>query len=354
MNHYNTPMRNTFPPNSNAPRNFPSSSIAPDGDFPVIGNPNIPVTPTLPEIGNPEDPSIPIFPTLPEIGNPEDPSIPIFPTLPEIGNPEDPSIPIFPTLPEIGNPEDPSIPIFPTLPDIGIPDTGLPTFPIFPGDNNDSYAHVRFLHAASGYGPLNIIISSYTTVYDLAYAQASDYIDVLDGFRTVIVVSSNAPRRILLKKTIPFRSGAVETMAIINTKDGLDIVAISDTTCQSKDRYTSCFRVANLSYGSGPLDTMLSDGKLIFDNTMFKEVTVFRRLRNGYYQFYVTENMDVPMPIIRDCEIIEPINTNCMVGSPSPELVLSYDMVVQTNKMYTAYYIGGDNRNNPMQVVILN
>ena len=52
------------------------------------------------------------------------------------------------------------------------------------------------------------------------------------------------------------------TIAIIKTAGGLDLLQIPDRCCPPTSGYSS-FRVGNLAYNSGPIDVLMSDGRVV-------------------------------------------------------------------------------------------
>lgn len=85
-------------------------------------------------------------------------------------------------------------------------------------------------------------------------------------------------------------------MAIIPSAGGIDLMQISDTPCNNRPYGYSCFRVANLAYYSNPLDVILYDGRVVYSDVRFKEVTSFKRIRPGEYDFYSGRDQPAPHP----------------------------------------------------------
>lgn len=216
-----------------------------------------------------------------------------------------------------------------------IPIIPMPTPPCF-FCNSGRSCKVRFLNAANGYRPFRISINGRMIFTRLGYASVTGYGQVADGFQTVTVSGANG--YVYLQKTVPFRAGDSVTLAIITTAGGIDLLPISDLPC-TKPYNMSCFRVCNLAYGSNPLDVILYDGRVVYTDVRYKEVTTFKRIRPGDYQFYVAETSLSPMPHSMDIETLD----SAFDLPAFPEAIVTFDVEVSPNAMYTVFLLNGSN-----------
>ncbi|MBC8536846.1 DUF4397 domain-containing protein [Feifania hominis] len=161
---------------------------------------------------------------------------------------------------------------------------------------------VRFLNAADGYVPFQIFVNNWRVVRQLGYASLTPYGYVTEGFQTVSVVGQDG--YVYLQKPVPFRANDTATIAVINTAGGLDLLQIADATC-TRPYGMSCLRMANLAWDSDPLDLLLRDGRTVFRDVRFKEVTSVVRVRPGSYAFYIAETEDNPTPRFQDIDTLE-------------------------------------------------
>ena len=327
-----------------AGRNTPATPL-PD-DVPVA-----PLPPIVPDGEGPVDPdfSVPDYPVPPVI-RPEDPgqvpvdpgfTVPDYPVPPVI-RPEDPGqIPVDPgfTVPDFG-------PIYPDRPGtIIIPGITLP------GLINPGYCTVRFLNAAAGYEPFRVTIGNRLVSNSLAYGTLTGYGRVMDGFRTVTISNPYAPTSIFYRQTIPFSAGELITLAIVRTNTGLDLVRISDIPCRNRPMGRACIRAVNLNYGSPALDVLLNDGRMVFNDVRYKEVTNFKMARPQDYGFYIAQTSYVPSPYFQDIETVEETPMAAPgyflpgYGSVSP--LTSFYVDAKRNGVYTIYILGMWNYQNP-------
>ena len=329
---------------------------------------NTPVT--LPETGEDGSAGIPVIP-LPDPGEggpvvaPGDENgsagIPVIP-LPDPGQggpvvaPGDENdsagIPVVP-LPDPGQggpvhplyPDRPNRPNWPIYPVFPLP--SLPCFVCQDQGNSNNYCKVRFLNAVNQYSSLVVVISGRQVASGLSFASLTSYGKVSDGFRTVTIALPNG--YVLLRKSIPFHAGTTVTMAIIPSASGLDLMEISDTPCSNRSYGYSCFRVCNLAYYSNPLDVILYDGRIVYSDVRFKEVTSFKQIRPGEYDFYLAETVLSPMPRSMDIETLDSASSDVIY----PEPLLSFYVNVRSNAMYTVYILGRDNTSTSLQTIIV-
>lgn len=262
---------------------------------------------------------------------------------------------------ENGNTAMPATPAEGGRPGRAGPSIGIPIFPgvVIPAPPNTGVSNVRFLHAATHTVPVSISVGTQNLATNLRYAEYTGYSRVPDGFRTVTVISARSPRSILFRKTIPFRACECTTLVLVNTSSGVDLLQVPDTACNSMPRGLSCFRMVNASYGSMPLDVILFDGRIVFSEIGFKEVTTFRRVRPGEYGFYLAATP--PMPFVVD----EAIDIETMEDLPisiSDHFIPGYGELIplatfyesfRSGVQYTGYVLGRGTSEYPYFVTTL-
>lgn len=176
-------------------------------------------------------------------------------------------------------------PIFPSNGSITIfPGIG---FPCYNCTTSSSLGRVRILNASSGYPPFNVSLGNWRIGEQLDNGDLTSYVQASSGFQTVTV--SGTDGYIYIQKMITIRSGSASTVAIINTSTGLDLLEISDLSCNGPSG-TTCIRACNLSPDLGPFDVALENrgnSYRTFTNVRFQEVTPFSSFAAGWYSIYV-------------------------------------------------------------------
>lgn len=176
-------------------------------------------------------------------------------------------------------------PVFPSNGSITIfPGIG---FPCYNCTTSSSLGQVRILNASSGYPPFNVSLGNWRIGEQLDNGDLTSYVQASSGFQTVTVSGTNG--YIYIQKMITIRSGSASTVAIINTSTGLDLLEISDLSCNGPSG-TTCIRACNLSPDLGPFDVALENrgnSYRTFTNVRFQEVTPFSSFAAGWYSIYV-------------------------------------------------------------------
>lgn len=176
-------------------------------------------------------------------------------------------------------------PVFPSNGSITIfPGIG---FPCYNCTTSSSLGRVRILNASSGYPPFNVSLGNWRIGEQLDNGDLTSYVQASSGFQTVTVSGTNG--YIYIQKMITIRSGSASTVAIINTSTGLDLLEVSDLSCNGPSG-TTCIRACNLSPDLGPFDVALENrgnSYRTFTNVRFQEVTPFSSFATGWYSIYV-------------------------------------------------------------------
>lgn len=320
---------------------------------------NTPATP-LPE----DYPVVPLPPIVPDDQMPS-PDMPDN-SLPEGQPPVAPGpgdTPMIPLPPIVGNPpaaNPDQVPVIPLPPIVGTPDQGFPPqFPVAPGPGgvvilpgliSPNYCTVRFLNAAPGFDPFNVTIGNRMVARNLAYGGLSSYVRVADGFRTV-TIGYPGSTGVFYQQAIPFSAGELITLAIVRSGGGLDLVRISDIPCRNRPAGRACIRAINLCYGAPALDVLLSDGRMVFNDVRYKEVTNFKQARPRDYSFYVAQTSFVPSPYFYDIDTVEDTPMAApnyfLPGMGAVNPLASFYLDAKRNGVYSIYLLGTWNYASP-------
>ena len=196
-----------------------------------------------------------------------------------------------------------------------------------------TYAAVRFLNAAYGYPAFRVYVGNRRAAGLLNFASLSGYTRLAAGYQTVTVTGTDG--YIYIQKTIPFESGGRFTVAVINRPGGLDLLRITDTCCFAPSR-AAHFRVGNLARNSGALDVLLPDGRAAYSDVRFKEITSFKHIAPGAYEFLFAETNQLPAPAYTD---IETLDSAFIGANPLPDTAASVYLQVTRGRAYTVYLL---------------
>ena len=235
--------------------------------------------------------------------------------------------------------------------------------PVYPGNTGGSWgcsnctttvttwrrtASVRFLNAAYGYAAFRVHVGSGRFVSPLNYASVSSYGRFRPGYHTVTV--SGRDGYIYIQKSMLLQAGAASTIAIINTASGLDLLQITDNTSRPTGGFAN-LRIGNLAYNSGPMDVLMSDGRVVYSDLRFKEVGAFKRIRPGVYQFFYADTNLMAMPAGLD---IETMDSAWLGVYPPHETFGSLYLDVVSGVNYSVYLLqSGPNHNNIQNLILM-
>ena len=306
-----------------------------------------------PPVSGRDFPAIPL--PDPGEGGPVAPEPLPLPPLPDPGEggPVDPGydpgqVPSIP-LPEPGEggPVEPGPqPVVP-LPD---PGEGGPVGPV------QSRARVRFLNAVSDGSPLRIAMGNRLLATYLVPGHITGYFGVAPGFRSLTLSNANALWAPLYRASQPFAPGETVTLAVVRSGPGVDLVRVDDSpTCEGRWAERGCVRLVNLAYNSPGLDLLLTDGRVVFTDVRFKEVTTYRRARPGQYDMYVAQTPASLPEGYGDIETVEdlPLWEGGIPGYGASEPLASFYLVARSGVRSTIYLMGNWNRSRYLRTRIV-
>lgn len=235
------------------------------------------------------------------------------------------------------------IPASPVIDPLSIPTPSLPS-------NQKGFSRVRALNGVANYGELALSVGDVVIGSSIPYGTSTQYSNVPDGFRVVTISTARFPRRMIFRQVIPFIANIGVTLAMVNTSNGIGIQVVQDIRCMNMSRQLACLRMVNLSYNSKPMDLALEDGRVIFSDVHFREITPFKRARPSRYNFVLLNSPNRPIPIVSDIVLINDL-TYRFNGNWNALLQFSINMKVNT--MYTVYIIGNDGYIPGLQSYIL-
>ena len=207
---------------------------------------------------------------------------------------------------------------------------------------------VRFLNAAYGYAAFRVFVGNGRFVSPLNYASVSSYGRFRPGYHTITV--SGRDGYIYIQKSMLLQAGELSTIAIINTASGMDLLQIPDSRTTPVGGFAN-LRIGNLAYNSGPLDVIMSDGRVVYSDLRYKEVGAFKRIRPGVYQFFYADTDLSAMPAGID---IETMDSAWLGVYPPHETFGSLYLDVVSGVNYSVYLLqSGPNHNNIQNLILM-
>lgn len=216
----------------------------------------------------------------------------------------------------------PDYPIYPIIPPfVPSPSPIVPC--VFCNNNQWVRAGIRLLNAATGYNAFSVYIDNRLVYSGLSFPQITQYRQISQGYHTFSVTGSNGYTYV--RKSMYVGDG-MATLAIINASNGLDLTLIEDVACPTSNN-SSCFRVCNLAYFSGPVNAAL--GNVYYNAVDFKKATSFSPYEAGNYILTVARSARPEIPLVTS-----PVTLN-------------------RRRIYTAYVLNWNTAPDTMQTLIV-
>ena len=100
-----------------------------------------------------------------------------------------------------------------------------------------------------------------------------------------------------------------------------DLTSIADTTCPTPNA-NACFRVCNLAYYSGPVNTVI--GNVYFNSTNFNQAASFSSMGSGTYTVNVARSAQPQNTLVSTTVTLRPGRTYTLYvlnWSPTPDTI---------------------------------
>lgn len=208
--------------------------------------------------------------------------------------------------------------------------------PVQRTEESSTAARVRFLNAVTeDGGNLRITTGNRLLASSLPPEGLSEYFTVPAGFRPFAFYDAESPWTLLFRSTLPLTAGDAVTLAVVRSGGGLDLVRVDDRPCGVRGTDQACLRCVNLIYDGPGLDLVLTDGRVVFTDMRFKEVTNYRRAQPGRYDLYVAQTQ---FPVQPDIETVEELPMILVRWAEEP--LASFDWDAQAGRQTTLYLMG--------------
>jgi len=222
-----------------------------------------------------------------------------------------------------------------------------PQIPIYPNISVERYTYVRVLHANEKVGAVNVLINGNIIARGLTYGAVTAYSTTTPGSILITIVSANNIAQYVAQETLSFNNGTAYTVALVPSMNGLvsssgfssALYKIEDTSC-AKAFYNSCLRAVNLSIDTGAVNVALADGRIIARDLSYLGVSNFRQFTPGRYRVIVYESSCGSSIQPRATISIIPIVVGNTSSTCTANLLLSTEVEISSNKVYTSYILG--------------
>lgn len=188
-------------------------------------------------------------------------------------------------------------------------------------------SHYRLLHASPGLGPVDVHVNDKVVARNLRYLNFTNYFSAPSGVYTIKVFPAGTTSDPLIDTKLQLVPGSIYTLATIGDTESIELQPISEPLPGPTAKY-AMVRFAHLAPETPEVDIVLLDGKKIFPNVSYKEVTEYIQLPPDNYG-------------------IEAITT-----ANNKRILIVPRINLKSDKIYTIYAVGKLNGNPPLQVLI--
>ena len=201
---------------------------------------------------------------------------------------------------------------------------------------NDSYrevpktnSYIRFFNSSPNSPALDVYVNGQLFAKNLAYKQFTDYFAVASGNYNIKIYTTGKTTKPLLDSAVSVPDYWILNICIIGVFPNISLYPIPEPN-SAQNSGSSCFRFINLSPSSPAIDVYLSDGKKVFSNVGYKDITNYACVPPGTYSFSIT-------------------------AANTKEILFTLQKVeLSPNNYYAMYAVGTTNGTNPFEVILAN
>ena len=147
-------------------------------------------------------------------------------------------------------------------------------------------SYIRILHASPRTPSVDVYVNDKKTVSNLSYEKFTEYYKLPAGSYNIKLYTTRTKVNPILNKNLNLPSGKIFTIAAIGTYPNLSLLPINEPIGPIMPN-KSLLRFVHLSPNSPKVDLALKDGKVLFKNVAYKEVTDYVPVNPGIYNFEI-------------------------------------------------------------------
>lgn len=193
--------------------------------------------------------------------------------------------------------------------------------------NNSADSYIRILHASPNAPAVDIYANGNLIAKNLGFKDFSQYLPVAAGNYKIKIYPTGRRDNPIIDTDVYIPKGTVFNIAAIGEYPKTSLYYIPEPT-KAQNFGRPCIRFINLSPSAPNVDVTLSDGRKIFGNIGYKDITDYICVPTGTYTFN-----------------IRPTGSN--------DVVLTVPNVkLEPNNYYTIYAVGKPGGSPPLQSIV--
>jgi len=143
-------------------------------------------------------------------------------------------------------------------------------------------AFIRVLHASPDAPPVDVFIDGSKAIDDLAYGMLAGYMPITAGKHKIEVFPANKTKNPVISVSMAFADDTFSTFAAVGKVANIEPLIIEDYE-DKVPKNQALVKFVHMSPNAPAVDITLSDGKKLFTNISFKQVTDYIMLSPGEY-----------------------------------------------------------------------
>ncbi|MGH4123083.1 MAG: DUF4397 domain-containing protein [Clostridium sp.] len=147
-------------------------------------------------------------------------------------------------------------------------------------------SYLRILHASPKSPAVDVYINDMLKFKNLAYADFTDYIEVITGNYNIKLYAAGTKTSPVLNKNLFVPPEKIYTIAAIGILPSIDLLPVPETKVMHPTDNVY-IKFAHLSPNTGPVDVVLPDGTMLFKNISYKAFTDYIQVPPGTYTLEV-------------------------------------------------------------------
>lgn len=188
-------------------------------------------------------------------------------------------------------------------------------------------SYVRILHASPDAPGVDVYVNNRLIARDVTYREFTQYIPIAGGLYNIKLYPTGQTANPVVDTNVNIPPRSIFTIAATGQLANLDLTLSVEPPVNRLPGET-LLRFAHLSPGTVNVDALLSDGTILANDIEYKEVTDYRRIRPGVYEFQFR-------PTGTDATVLTVPNINLRAGN-----------------IYTIYIVGLSQGSPSLQVLI--
>lgn len=151
---------------------------------------------------------------------------------------------------------------------------------------NQDTSHVRILHASPKSPAVDIYLNENLIIRNLPYKKFTEYLPVLPGTYNIKIFPTGVTTNPVIDRNINVTPNSIITVAAIGLLPNIKLLPILDPKLPKQPGLVNV-RFVHLSPNAPSVDITLPDGKILFEDVEYKEITDYLTVKPGLYTFQV-------------------------------------------------------------------